>query len=58
MLNCVIMVGRLTRDPELKTSQSGVNICNISIPPFVLFGGAFPSPCNYIILLTTVYVNM
>ncbi|HCX2286716.1 TPA: single-stranded DNA-binding protein, partial [Staphylococcus aureus] len=26
MLNRTILVGRLTRDPELRTTQSGVNV--------------------------------
>ncbi len=31
MLNVVAIMGRLTRDPELKTTQSGVNVCRFSI---------------------------
>lgn len=31
MLNVVTIMGRLTRDPELKTTQSGVNVCRFSI---------------------------
>lgn len=31
MYNKVIMMGRLTRDPELKTTPSGVNVCSFSI---------------------------
>ncbi|ELG8237866.1 TPA: single-stranded DNA-binding protein, partial [Staphylococcus aureus] len=28
MLNRTILVGRLTRDPELRTTQSGVNVAS------------------------------
>ena len=31
MLNVVAIMGRLTRDPELKTTQSGVNVCRFGI---------------------------
>lgn len=31
MYNKVIMMGRLTRDPELKTTPSGVSVCKFSI---------------------------
>lgn len=31
MLNRVIMMGRLVRDPELKTTPSGVNVANFRI---------------------------
>lgn len=31
MLNKVILMGRLTRDPELKTTQNGVNVASFSI---------------------------
>ena len=31
MYNKVIMMGRLTRDPELKTTPSGVSVCTFSI---------------------------
>lgn len=30
-MNQCIMMGRLTRDPELKTTQSGVNVCSFSV---------------------------
>ena len=30
-LNKAMIIGRLTRDPELKTTPSGVNVCSISI---------------------------
>lgn len=30
-MNKVFLCGNLTRDPELKTTQSGVNVCNFSI---------------------------
>lgn len=31
MYNRIILMGRLTRDPELKTTQSGVQMCRFSI---------------------------
>lgn len=31
MYNRVILMGRLTKDPELKTTQSGVAICRFSV---------------------------
>lgn len=31
MFNRVILMGRLTKDPELKTTQTGVNMCRFSI---------------------------
>lgn len=31
MLNKTILIGRLTRDPELKETQSGTSVCNFSI---------------------------
>ena len=31
MLNKVILMGRLTKDPELQVTPSGVNICSISL---------------------------
>lgn len=31
MYNRVILMGRITRDPELRTTQSGVSICRFSI---------------------------
>ena len=31
MLNVAAIMGRLTRDPELKTTQSGVSVCRFSI---------------------------
>ncbi len=30
-MNRVILIGNLTKDPELKQTQSGVSVCNISI---------------------------
>lgn len=30
-MNKVILVGRLTRDPELRSTPSGVNVCSFSI---------------------------
>ena len=31
MFNIVILSGRLTADPELKTTQSGVSVCSFSV---------------------------
>ena len=31
MLNKAIIMGRLTRDPELKTTPSGVSVCSFSV---------------------------
>ncbi len=31
MLNRTILVGRLTRDPELRSSQSGVNVASFTL---------------------------
>lgn len=31
MYNRVILMGRLTRDPELRTTQSGISMCHISV---------------------------
>ena len=31
MLNKVIIMGRLTKDPDFKTSQSGIAICHFSV---------------------------
>lgn len=31
MLNVVILTGRLTADPELKTTENGVSVCSFSI---------------------------
>ena len=31
MYNRIILMGRLTRDPELRTTQSGVTMCNFSV---------------------------
>ena len=30
-MNKVILVGRLTRDPELRVTQSGISVCNFSV---------------------------
>ena len=37
MFNRAILIGRLTADPELKQTQSGISVCSFSIaaaPPF------------------------
>ena len=31
MLNVVVLSGRLTRDPELKTTANGISVCSFSI---------------------------
>lgn len=31
MLNKAILMGRLTRDPELKMTQSGISVCPFTI---------------------------
>jgi len=30
-LNKVMLIGRLTKDPELRTTPSGVNVCTLSV---------------------------
>lgn len=31
MLNCAIIMGRLTADPELRTTQNGINVTSFSV---------------------------
>lgn len=31
MLNQVFLIGNLTRDPELKTTQSGIDVCSFTL---------------------------
>lgn len=40
MLNNVVLIGRLTADPELKYSGSGVGICNFTLAVNRSFSGA------------------
>jgi len=30
-MNKIILTGRLTRDPELKTTDSGIEVCNLTV---------------------------
>lgn len=30
-MNCINIVGRLTKDPELKTTQSGISVCSYDL---------------------------
>ena len=39
MLNHIVLMGRLTRDPELRTTQSGVNVASFRIAVDRDFGG-------------------
>ncbi len=39
MLNHIVIMGRLTRDPELRTTQSGVNVASFSVAVERDFGG-------------------
>ena len=39
MLNHIIILGRMTRDPELRTTQSGVNVASFSVAVERDFGG-------------------
>ena len=39
MLNHITIMGRLTRDPELRTTQSGVNVASFSVAVERDFGG-------------------
>ena len=39
MLNHIVVMGRLTRDPELRTTQSGVNVASFTVAVDRDFGG-------------------
>ena len=39
MLNHIDIVGRLTRDPELRTTQTGVNVASFTVAVERDFGG-------------------
>ena len=39
MINKAILVGRLTADPELRTTQSGVSVCSFSVAVDRRFSG-------------------
>ena len=39
MLNHIVIMGRLTRDPELRTTQSGVSVASFSVAVDRDFGG-------------------
>jgi single-strand DNA-binding protein len=36
-LNKVMIIGRLTRDPELRATPSGVNVCQIGVAPSYVY---------------------
>ena len=36
MLNCAIIMGRLTADPELRTTTSGISVTSFSVAVAVL----------------------
>ena len=31
MINRVVLLGRLTKDPDLRTTQSGISTCNFTV---------------------------
>ena len=39
MLNHIVVMGRLTRDPELRTTQSGINVASFTVAVDRDFGG-------------------
>ena len=39
MLNHIVLMGRLTRDPELRTTQSGISVSSFRIAVERDFGG-------------------
>ena len=39
MLNHIVIMGRLTRDPELRTTQSGVSVASFTVAVDRDFGG-------------------
>ena len=39
MLNHIVIMGRLTRDPELRTTQGGVNVASFTVAVERDFGG-------------------
>ena len=39
MLNHIVIMGRLTRDPELRTTQSGVSVTSFTVAVDRDFGG-------------------
>lgn len=36
-MNKVFLIGNLTKDPELKETQSGISVCNFSIAAMEAF---------------------
>ena len=36
-LNKVMIIGRLTRDPELRTTPSGINVCQIGLATYYVY---------------------
>ncbi|MBQ4372412.1 MAG: single-stranded DNA-binding protein, partial [Firmicutes bacterium] len=39
MLNHIVIMGRLTRDPELRSTQSGVSVASFTVAVDRDFGG-------------------
>ena len=40
MLNCAVIMGRLTADPELRQTPNGTNVCSFSVAVNRAFAGA------------------
>lgn len=38
MINIVVLIGRLTQDPELKTTQNGISVCSFTVANDVGYG--------------------
>lgn len=48
MINKAILVGRLTADPELRTTQSGVSVCSFSVAVDRRFSGGGERQTDFI----------